>query len=254
MPAQTAAPHTPSPHAYLARLLPRVPGRLRGVLGEIDTLVSQSRVVETPYGRRVVKDYSRPMGVAKWVLGLLPPASIHYPYETSALGRLLREERFYTRPPRGVRVPRVYEVDYRRTVMVKEYIEGTPLSVPGEREAGVLGDALGRIHSQDYCLGDTKPSNFLKTREGQVAVIDAEQALTGCGDEEYKDWDTVLLMVFLYYADPLTPPARYGDALSSLLDAYMRHRDFGRRSLERVHSLLLLLPPNYAGVVKRLLA
>lgn len=231
-----------------------LPRGLKGWVPGLDSLIGQSRVVETPRGKRVVKDYTRVVGVVKWLLGLLPPASIFYPYETSPLGRLVREEKFYRNPPRGVRVPRIIEVDYHHAVMVKEYVEGTPLNNPTPGNARLLGDSLGRIHVQDYCMGDTKPSNFLRTPRGEVAVIDAEQSLVECSQVEFKDWDLVLLLVFLSLEDPLQTPQGFKEAVSSLLESYWGHRSFGPRELRGVQALLLLMPPQHASVVRRIVS
>jgi Kae1-associated kinase Bud32 len=117
-----------------------------------------------------------------------------------AISEVLRRE--------GFNVPKILHVSNAERLVFMEYIEGENLSLAIKRltattdhgavegelvKVDKAGEILARVHSRDISLGDAKPENMLVKQNGDIFLIDFEQATMG-GD---KAWD---IAVFLYYA------------------------------------------------------
>ncbi|MEM2227657.1 MAG: hypothetical protein QXR82_02495 [Candidatus Bathyarchaeia archaeon] len=106
----------------------------------------------------------------------------------------------------GIPTQKIIFINLPKKLLVKEYIEGalfseliktyikkTKLSKE-EIEASIkLGETLGRIHSLNIAIGDTKPENIILTSKNEVIPLDLEQSKKG-GD---LAWDIAEL---LYYS------------------------------------------------------
>ncbi|MEM3403919.1 MAG: hypothetical protein QXJ17_05250 [Nitrososphaeria archaeon] len=96
----------------------------------------------------------------------------------------------------GFNTPKVYALDLDRTQLVTDFVDGENLSnIINRRDYKVveyIGLELGRLHSKEITLGDSKPDNMIFTKEG-LFFTDLEQAKFG-GD---KTWD---LAEFLNYS------------------------------------------------------
>ena len=98
--------------------------------------------------------------------------------------RLLREIRALTTLLKhGFKVPCIYAVDWVNKVLVREYIEGLPLSNVIKKykrtyeityEAGKL---LAEMHSRNIMFGDSRPSNIVYSN-GILVPVDLEQSST----------------------------------------------------------------------------
>ncbi len=75
-------------------------------------------------------------------------------------------------------------------------------------------EILGKIHSHNVSLGDTKPDNVLIKQDGTIFLIDFEQG-TQNGD---KAWD---IAVFLYYTGHYLQPFRTNVKSESVAKAYV---------------------------------
>ncbi len=104
---------------------------------------------------------------------------------------------------KGLPIQRILYVSMKEKTLIKDYIKGVSYSkIVKEAKADKLedlkkdfravGSFLGKVHSMDVTLGDTKPENFICRTDGVVSV-DLEQASKG-GD---KAWDVA---EFLYYS------------------------------------------------------
>jgi tRNA A-37 threonylcarbamoyl transferase component Bud32 len=124
-------------------------------------------------------------------------------FESKPLLRLSREyEGTLTVQKAGALAPKIILVAPDEKLIVKEFVEGdnlealTKAAMRGNPAASVkvrkFAEVLGRIHSMNYCLGDTKPSNVLINDAG-VNIVDLEQAEEG-GEQP---WDIV---EYLYYS------------------------------------------------------
>jgi tRNA A-37 threonylcarbamoyl transferase component Bud32 len=108
---------------------------------------------------------------------------------------------------KGFSVPRVLYVSPAERLIFMEYIEGEELSnvikrIDNSESSDLLrktllvvqrvGELFARVHSVPVALGDTKPENFMIGKDGEIYMMDFEQASRN-GD---KVWDVA---EFLYY-------------------------------------------------------
>ena len=214
-------------------------------------LISQTRIVERGGEKIVVKDYSKPMGLIKWMITLFPPISTYYPFETDPLERMLRETRFFETPPRGVGVPRVLRVDPQELVMEREFIEGQTYYDNPREHSYHIGRTLGEVHRQDYCLGDTKPDNFVLSPSGKVYIVDAEQSLLKCEFEEYKTWDIMVFLAFLYLVEPIQTMSMYRELVKRALKGYTERYELKARLARNLMPVSYVLPVTHALVFRR---
>jgi Kae1-associated kinase Bud32 len=109
---------------------------------------------------------------------------------------------------KGINVPKILYVNSNERLIFMEYIEGEDLSRSikrlgvsnskevTEEELGRVskaGELFARVHSLNVTLGDTKPENILIAQNGDLYLLDFEQA-SRSGD---KSWD---IAEFLYYS------------------------------------------------------
>jgi len=109
---------------------------------------------------------------------------------------------------KGLSVPKVLYVSPAERLIFMEYVEGEDLSklmkkIANTKAAGEIGKDLSTIerigelfacvHALGVALGDTKPENFMVGKNGEIYMMDFEQASRN-GD---KVWDVA---EFLYYA------------------------------------------------------
>ena len=128
-----------------------------------------------------------------------------------AISELLRSE--------GFNVPKILHVSNAQRLVFMEFIDGKGLDQAVKRIARAkkhenvgadlaqiskAGEILARVHSHDITLGDTKPEYMLVKADGNIYLIDFEQA-TQNGD---KAWDVA---VFLYYCGHYIPPFNGGN-------------------------------------------
>lgn len=114
----------------------------------------------------------------------------------------------------GFKVPKILHVSNAERLVFMEYIDGENLSQAIKRVAvtadigkvedeltkiGRAGELMAQVHSHNMSLGDTKPENMLIKQNGDIFMIDFEQAAEG-GD---KTWD---IAVFLYYCGHYLQP------------------------------------------------
>ncbi|MEM3580271.1 MAG: lipopolysaccharide kinase InaA family protein [Candidatus Bathyarchaeia archaeon] len=115
---------------------------------------------------------------------------------------------------KGFSVPKLLAIDHKKRLVFMEYIKGESLekiireavNAKNEREIREeylkilqkVGETFARIHALNVTLGDTKPENILVSKEGEIHLLDLEQASKG-GD---KAWD---IAEFLYYAGHYMP-------------------------------------------------
>ncbi len=215
------------------------------------SLLEQSKIIEEKGRKIVVKDYKKPGAVFKWNLLYLPPISVYYPLTNDPLERMLREEKFFRNPPKGVIVPRIITMDYRNMIMKREVLEGREpdLSLPDNLYK--IGKTLGLTHKGEYCMGDTRPQNFL-IMNNSVGIIDAEQSLSNCNDIEYRMWDLLVFIFFLYLDDPLQELQLFGDKIGSFIKGYVNEGLFlNWKAMKQLHPLLLVFPLPYLQVIKK---
>jgi tRNA A-37 threonylcarbamoyl transferase component Bud32 len=78
-----------------------------------------------------------------------------------------------------------------------------------------VGETFARVHALDVALGDTKPENILVGNEGQIYLMDFEQA-SRKGD---RVWD---IAEFLYYSGHDISPFVDVETLEQFAETFMR--------------------------------
>ncbi|MEM2995239.1 MAG: AarF/UbiB family protein [Candidatus Bathyarchaeia archaeon] len=115
---------------------------------------------------------------------------------------------------KGFMVPKLLHVSHNERLIFMEYVEGENLSkivkeIATSKNADEIlwglnvikrvGEKLAEIHALGIALGDTKPENIIVGKDGEIYMLDFEQASRG-GD---KVWDVA---EFLYYAGHYISP------------------------------------------------
>ncbi|MEM2122967.1 MAG: nucleotidyltransferase domain-containing protein [Candidatus Bathyarchaeia archaeon] len=106
----------------------------------------------------------------------------------------------------NIPVPRIIHVSIPKRILVKEFIQGRTyldmvkqylslnlayVDKPSPFHA--LGEVFAKVHSIGVALGDTKPENFIYSKDKTSYILDLEQAKKG---EDFA-WD---IAEFLYYS------------------------------------------------------
>jgi tRNA A-37 threonylcarbamoyl transferase component Bud32 len=114
----------------------------------------------------------------------------------------------------GFAVPKLLYVNHAERLIFMEYVEGENLEkiikrITDSKTAGEMkknlsiinnvGEKFAEVHALGIALGDTKPENIIIGKNGEVCLLDFEQAARN-GD---KVWD---IAEFLYYAGHYVSP------------------------------------------------
>jgi tRNA A-37 threonylcarbamoyl transferase component Bud32 len=114
----------------------------------------------------------------------------------------------------GFSVPKLLYVNHAERLIFMEHVDGESLekvirrilgsktSVEVEKDLNIInkvGEKFAQVHNLGIALGDTKPENILIGKNGEVFMLDFEQASRN-GD---KVWDVA---EFLYYAGHYVSP------------------------------------------------
>ncbi|KYH38549.1 MAG: Mn2+-dependent serine/threonine protein kinase [Candidatus Hecatellales archaeon B24] len=202
-------------------------------------VLDQTVIVERDGVKLAVKKFSDLPGL-KWILSL--PFKALYPFTLSACERLKREYTFFKGEHEKFKTPKVYLVDWKEKILEREFIEGVKLSEADVVEAaGILASTLAWLHREGWCLGDSKPSNFiLKNRT--VYIIDGEQAVRN-SSENYRVWDLAFSLFSLGASKPLDTMMDSYDMkiLRRFSHSYLKAG--GRLSLLKLAVRALNLPP-----------
>lgn len=166
---------------------------LSNILDYIDRGFGQVSLEEAGNVKIVVKSYSVEKSYAKWLLikTLNIPTRV-YPFVMNPYERIRREICFTMGNAVLGIVPRLILVDWIGKRVVKEYVDGLIVDPKEHSSYESVAETLSRIHSNNYAMGDSKYSNFLK-KDSKIVVVDAEQAIS-TENPHYMYWD---LIVFL---------------------------------------------------------
>lgn len=214
-------------------------------LPKILNVLSTSRIViDRESGvKMVVKSFSD-YASAKWLL-ISPTVDLMTLVGISP--KVLPQTRFwneyrYTVELRrhGVATQRILYIDPWSSTMLKEYIEGRPLSsyaVDGEmidRAIEIFMKTMAKIHSNGVCLIDTKPDNFIAIDGDDTAYcVDLEQAVQ-CKRYSHMAWDLVVFSYFLLLAAPSNAANRIPLILEDKIRIYLDGLRFGGNSKEKI--------------------
>jgi len=224
----------------LVRLKPAV-SRGKSLSKILGAISSSKVVVDRESGARMVVKRFSEYTSTKWLLisptvdmmnlvGIRPKALPSTRFWNEY--RYSRELRRY-----GIKTPRILYIDPWTLTMIREYIEGEPLSAYIAVGSGVEGaveifmKAISDIHRRGFCMVDTKPDNFIVASGGDVYYVDLEQ-VDSCKKPSHMAWD---IAVFSYFASLAVP--------SELLE------DLPRIFSEKIHIYLGRI--GYEGEFKR---
>lgn len=135
---------------------------------------------------------------------------------------------------KGFSVPKVLYVSPGERLIFMEYVEGEDLGrlmkkIAGPKAAGEIekdlstigriGELFASVHALGVALGDTKPENFMVGKNGEIHMMDFEQASRN-GD---KVWDVA---EFLYYAghdiSPFVETNRVEQIANAFITGYLK--------------------------------
>jgi len=135
---------------------------------------------------------------------------------------------------KGFNVPKILYVNHAERLIFMEHLEGESLEkaikriadskTAGEMEKDLIminrvGEKFAEAHAFEIALGDTKPENIIAGKNGEIYLLDFEQASRN-GD---KVWDVA---EFLYYAGHYISPfvgARPAELIAkAFVEGYLR--------------------------------
>lgn len=137
------------------------------------------------------------------------------------MSELLRNE--------GFKVAKVLHVSHGERLVFMDFVEGENLANAIKRIAtstsnetivkdletlSRVGEILAKVHALNVVLGDTKPENVIVDSDGEIYLLDLEQASRG-GD---KSWD---IAEFLYYAGHYLPPLHSNEKAEAIAKAFI---------------------------------
>lgn len=181
-----------------------------GVLNDVYLLRTRINHEEKKVVVKKFKDWSsfKWFPLALWTLGTRT-------FAVSGRSRMDREHAIsQLLYERGFAVPKILHTSHNERLIFFEYVEGENLtevikrvarSKKGEdiekelRMINKVGEKLAEVHSLGIALGDSKPENIIIRENGEIYMLDFEQAARN-GD---KVWD---IAEFLYYAGHYVPP------------------------------------------------
>jgi len=114
---------------------------------------------------------------------------------------------------KGIAVPKLLYVNHAERLVFMEYVEGESTEkvikrIMDSKTGGIkndlniirrVGEKFAEVHTLSIALGDTKPENIMIGKNGEICLLDFEQASRN-GD---KVWD---IAEFLYYAGHYVSP------------------------------------------------
>ncbi|HEW63559.1 hypothetical protein IOK49_05965 [Fervidicoccus fontis] len=223
-------------------------------LWQLASFFEQSEVREENGKKIVVKNYIKPNGLIKWFLLNIPIVWFFYQFTVDPLERMKREVNFFESYSGEVLVPKIIEKNFEKYYIKREYIDGRVPNLKSQEDLYRVGVALGNIHNKDFCLGDTRPQNFLILNE-HMAIIDAEQSTHECKKKETKAWDLALLFLFEFWDDPLIEPERYFELIDAIYRGYLSsNEDVGWEEIKNIFPVIVLIPPSLLTSIKKALS
>jgi tRNA A-37 threonylcarbamoyl transferase component Bud32 len=133
----------------------------------------------------------------------------------------------------GFNVPKILHVSHNERLIFMEFIEGEDLSNAVKRIAASngtektekelsdirkVGEIFARVHSLNVALGDTKPENAIVAPNGEIYLLDFEQASHN-GD---KSWDVAEFLYFSgHYLQPLSSTGKAEAIANAFISGYL---------------------------------
>ena len=228
----------------------------------IGSFVNDVFLVRVDSEKFVAKRYTNWVSL-KWVtLNLFGLGSVHF--SISGKRRMAAEYAFNDLlSRRGLPVPSIVGADQKSRTILFTFVSGDQLSglIPKmsqnvqmgqrEREAALqAGRLIASAHQLEAALGDTKPENFLVEKNGDVTLVDLEQARHR-GD---YGWDVA---EFLFYSGHYW--LSFNKSLEGYVDSFIKgYRERGSSSVVRsaaspkyVRVFSVWTPPNILHNIRK---
>ncbi len=178
----------------------------------------------------------------KWVAAKLWAMHLRNFYYSASMR--LGNELFYLNylKEQGLNVPNIIHVDWERKIIIEEAIAGIDLTQLWTKKqvsdltslTKLCGETLAKIHRERVIIGDCKPDNFIIDKNGNVWIVDLEQA-SFKGDPSWDIAECVLYMAHYLDGEMLENYA------SALVSGYLSRGD--RKIVEKA------LDPRYQLVM-----
>lgn len=228
----------------------------------IGSFVNDVFLVRVDNEKLVAKRYTNWVSL-KWVtLNLFGLGSVHF--SISGKRRMEAEYAFNDLlSRRGIPVPSIIGADQKSRTILFTFVSGDQLSslIPRmsqssqmgqrEREAALqAGRMIAGAHQLEAALGDTKPENFLVEKNGDVTLVDLEQARHR-GD---YGWD---IAEFLFYSGHYW--LSFNKSLEGYVDSFIKgYKEYGSSSVVRsaaspkyVRVFSVWTPPNILHNIRK---
>jgi tRNA A-37 threonylcarbamoyl transferase component Bud32 len=199
--------------------------RMGGVLNDVYLVRASANGVEQKAVVKSFRDWSsfKWFPLTLWTFGTRT-------FAVSGRSRLEREcainQFLYSK---GFAVPKLLHVSHNERLVFMEYVEGESLDKVIQKIASSknydemvrnlncvrkVGETFSKIHALNIALGDTKPENILVGKDGEIHILDFEQASRN-GD---KVWDVA---EFLYYAGHYLSPFVSANVARLIAEAFI---------------------------------
>ena len=228
----------------------------------IGSFVNDVFLVRVDNEKLVAKRYTNWVSL-KWVtLSLFGLGSVHF--SISGKRRMEAEYAFNDLlSRRGIPVPAIVGADQKSRTILFTFVSGDQLSglIPKithgagigqrEREAALqAGRLIAGAHQLEAALGDTKPENFLVEKNGDVTLVDLEQARHR-GD---YGWDVA---EFLFYSGHYW--LSFNKSLETYVDSFIKgYKEHGSSSVVKsaaspkyVRVFSVWTPPNILHNIRK---
>ena len=132
----------------------------------------------------------------------------------------------------GFRVPKILHVSANERLVFMEFVEGENLSCAIKRIAiahgaqsiekelafiNQVGETYAKVHALDVVLGDTKPENVMVDTQGNLYLLDFEQA-SRSGD---RSWDVACFLYYCGHYLPLNGEQKAEEVAKAFITGYL---------------------------------
>jgi tRNA A-37 threonylcarbamoyl transferase component Bud32 len=134
---------------------------------------------------------------------------------------------------KGFRVPKILHISHNKRLIFMEFVKGENLTyaikriVATESKAKIenelliirrVGEIYAKVHALGVVLGDTKPENVLVSPEGEIYLLDFEQA----SREGDKSWDIAEFLYFSGHYLPIEGEAKAEAIATAFINGYLK--------------------------------
>ncbi len=205
---------------------------IKGALSKMFGAISASKIyVERESGVKIVVKRFSEYTSTKWLL-ISPTVDlitfVGIRPKTMPSTRFWNEYRYTVELRKyGIKTPRILYIDPWSLTMIREYIEGEPLSIyiargnSLDRAVEIFMNAISEIHNKGLCMVDTKPDNFLVSKDGEIYYVDLEQ-VERCRKAIHMAWDIAVFSYFTCLTAPNEHLERIPEIFRDKINIYFK--------------------------------